>query len=424
MLAVLPLSLAAQMHEPYRSYIRPCATVDAAVSAGESPYVVPLGEWTRTEHDGRTSFTSSFVYPAAWLNRQILLRVGSASTGYSVAVGGKSVGRVSHGTEPAEFNITKAAVQGVNELTVTLDSPDEDSPLLKTGVAWLGPTELLCQPTIRVRDASWRTRLDEAGNGILEVAVAVKTEALNPKSCRLSYELTAPDSSRLTAGYRDIRLDMRREDTVRFVAKVPREWLWSPESPSLLTLTLRNRIEGRYAENIALRVGARELEYADGVLRVNGAEVSLRVRTVSPGISADDLAALKSEGVNAVTLRAGEAAGTLCEACDAAGIYVIPQAAVDTSAGGRSLRRGGNPSNDPALTDECLDRVESMFHTSKSHPSVAAYSLGHGIANGINPYESYLLLKRLDGRRPVIYDGAGREWNNDPLDMRIVDPLQ
>lgn len=399
-----------------RYSLRPYATVEeaAANDDGQSRYIVPLTEWTREETGGKTRFTAEFVYPAAWLNRQILLRMESASAGFEVEVDGKSGGRVTNGSVPAEFNITKISKTGINRLTIILDNPSQSEPLLRGGVAWLGKAEIVSQPTVRIRDIDTRTTLNDSGDGIFEVAIAVKTDALNPKQARISYELT-DTLNRITAGYKDLTLSMRGEDTVRFAAIVPKELLWSTENPSLLTLTIRNRIEGRYAENFVIPVGVREVLYHNKTLFVNGEAVSLRTKKVSPNISGEDLEQLKAGGFNAVTTEAGDAALGLYAACDSAGLYVIPQAAVDTSNGDRSIKKGGNASNDPSLTEEYLSRTAAMFHTSKSHPSVVAFSLGGGITNGINPYEAYLLLKSLDSVRPVIYEGAGKEWNSDTL---------
>ena len=402
--------------EQPRYSVRPYAGVEEAAAGDTAPsrYIVPITEWTREESGGKVRFTSEFVYPAAWLNRQILLRTESASSGFAVEVEGQSAGEVTNGAVPAEFNITKLSKTGINKLTIIMDAPSQNEPLLRGGVSWIGRAEIVSQPTVRVRDIDTQTILNDSGDGIFEVAIMVKSDALNAKQARISYELT--DSlERITGGYKDVKLSMRGEDTVRFVAIVPKARLWRTDSPTLLTLTVRNRIEGRYAENIVIPIGAREIRYDGKSLRVNGEAVTLRVKSVAPNITVEDLERVKSEGFNAVTVAAGEAASGLYSACDIAGVYVIPQMAVDTSNGGRSIKKGGNASNDPSLTEEYLWRAAEMYHTSKSHPSVVAFSLGGGITNGINPYEAYLLLKGLDSVRPVIYEGAGKEWNNDVL---------
>ena len=408
-------------HELPRRHIRPYPTVDEALAASDaaSAYVSPLAEPERSEADGKVSFTTSYVYPAAWLNRQLLLRVESASAGYTVSVNGQTAGYVESGAAAAEFNVTKLSQQGLNTLTVTLDDPAAGAPLIKTGTPWLGRMEVICQPALRLRDLDYRTRLNESGDAVVEFALAVKTDVLNPKRSRISYQLVAPDTTTLEQGWRDIALDMRGEDTLRFTTVVPAKWLWSADTPTLLTLVVRNRLNGRYVENLAIPVGIRTVEHRDGELFINGQYTAVYARVVSPNTPEQELAKLKGYGYNAVTFEAGEAPQSLYDACDRAGIFAIPETAIDTSEGGQSIRRGGNPSNDPALTGRYLERTGAMYHTSKSHPSVIAFSLGRGKTNGINPYESYLLLKRGGEKRPVIYEGAQMEWNNDEFYLFI-----
>ena len=45
----------------------------------------------------------------------------------------------------------------------------------------------MSQPTLRVRDVVTRTRMGEDGNATAEIAVAVKSEALNPRTSRIHY---------------------------------------------------------------------------------------------------------------------------------------------------------------------------------------------------------------------------------------------
>ena len=57
-----------------------------------------------------------------------------------------------------------------------------------------------------------------------------------------------------------------------------------------------------------------------------------------------------------------------------------------------------------------------MYHASKNHPSVVAFSIAEQSANGYCLYESYLAMKRLEQVRPVLYPSAAGEWNSDRLD--------
>ncbi len=408
--------------EAPRRTIKPYASVEEALRSSDEPsrYISPLVEWKRTEEGGSVTLSTTYIYPAAWLNRQLLVRVESASSGYTVIANGSEVGHTTNGTNPAEFNVTRKSQQGTNELQIIFSGENPTAPLLTTGAPNLGKVSIVAQPTIRVRDIDNSTRLNDSGDAIAEFNIVVKTDALNPKSSRIHYELLAPDSSRLTHGYRDITLEMRGEDTVSFAAVVPAKLLWSIHNPTLLRLVVRNQVEGRYAENIAVPIGLREVKYADNKLTVNGKQAALRVAEVTATVSEDEIIRLKMQGYNAVVVPAGIAADALYARCDSMGIYAIPQAAIDTSHGATHIKRDGNPSNNPMWKEFYLSRMGEMYHSAKSHPSVVAFSLGGGKTNGINLYDSYLMLKVLEPNRPILFFGGGGEWNNDKIEGSVM----
>ena len=98
---------------------------------------------------------------------------------------------------------------------------------------------------------------------------------------------------------------------------------------------------------------------------------------------------------------------------DSYGIYVCDRANIDSHLSGFSLEKGGSPANDPAWERAYTDRVMNMYRTSQNHPSVVMFSLGKQGGQGYAAYEAYLKLKAAEKDRPVIYEGAGAEWNTD-----------
>jgi hypothetical protein len=134
-----------------------------------------------------------------------------------------------------------------------------------------------------------------------------------------------------------------------------------------------------------------------------------------------EIGSLRSEGVMGLMLQGAPPSRRFYALCDSLGIYVACRADIDTHLSGESRKVGGNPSNDPAWEAAYLDRVTTMYHTTKNHPSVAMFSLAERSANGINLYESYLALKALEPYRPVIYTDGGGEWNSD-LDKGLTEP--
>lgn len=415
--------LGAQPYQPSRNrelprgevLVYPTQQEATARDGGDNRYFTRLSEWTRRG----SVFTAPFTVPFAWANRQVLFYLGSASADYAVRVNGEEVAYNSDGNLPAEFNLTKFVREGRNTLEIVVASPSQVAPLeswKSSPAPAIGEAWVMSQPTLRVRDVLVRTtHAPDAADATAQIGIVVKSSALNPRTSRIYYELLDPAGATAAAGFKDITLDMRHEDTLRFLARIPHHQLWSAELPTRYTLRLRTRHEGRYVEYLELPLGFRTIDRHDGRLSVNGQPVTLRVREVSPLIGEEQIAVLREQGYNTLKLQPGAVRPGLYDFCDMQGLYVIAQAPVDTRSSGPSRRKGGNPSNDPAWQGAFIERAADSYHTSKRHPSVVAFSLAEESANGINLYESYLDRKRSGDERPFIYPAAGGEWNSDPL---------
>lgn len=392
-----------------------------AADGGDNRYYTRIAEWSRS---GNT-LSAPFTVPFAWANRQVLFHLASASAPYEVRVNGRTVARNNDPSLPADFNLTRHTHEGRNTLEIVLAEPSPLAPLesWKSGEAApaVGTAYVMSQPTMRIRDVLVKTWQSDTTT-MAEVGIVVKSEALNPRTSRFHYQLLTPTGEIAATGYKDVTLDMRREDTVRFIASIPTHLRWSAELPTQYTLRLRTQHEGRYAEYMELRPGFRTLEMHEGRPCINGQPVTLRIREVPGSISENELAQLREQGINTLLLQPGTVPETFYEVCDRMGMYVIAQAPIDTRSAGTSRRIGGNPGNDPAWQAAFIERTEDSFHTSKRHPSVIAFSLARESANGINLYESYLNLKRKGDTRPVIYPEAAGEWNSDRLEPIAVRP--
>lgn len=396
----------------------PTAEQATAADGGDHRYFTRITQWARQNDTLSTPFTVPFV----WANRQVLFHVGSASVPYEVLVNGRRVARNADGNTPAEFNLTRYVQEGRNRLELVLSEPSDMAPL----ESWKEPsspvvteTWVMSQPTMRVRDVltkCWPSN-DGDGSATAEVGIIVKSSALNPRTSRIYYDLLTPTGETAATGHKELTLDMRREDTLRFLARIPANLLWSAELPTLYTLRLKTQHEGRYVEYLELPLGFRYLATdAEGRMSVNGKPVRLHAYEINPQIvSANLLARLRELGFNTLKFMPGYISPELLEMCDIQGVYVVAQAPIDSSKSGASRRKEGNPSNDPAWQAAYIERTGDSYHTTKRHPSVIAFSLASMSSNGINLYESYLNLKRYGDSRPIIYPDAAGEWNDDPL---------
>ena len=175
--------------------------------------------------------------------------------------------------------------------------------------------------------------------------------------------------------------------------------------------------EGRFTEYTKVRVGFRDVSFDSTGLRINGRPVELRA--VDYECPSDeqairrDFVRFRQQGINCVRVALYPQSDRFYELADSYGIYVCDRANIDSHLSGFSLEKGGSPANDPAWERAYTDRVMNMYRTSQNHPSVVMFSLGKQGGQGYAAYEAYLKLKAAEKDRPVIYEGAGAEWNTD-----------
>ena len=406
-----------------RSKTLPYPTAEEAQALGSgavaSKYLRPVTGWTRTEEADATVFTSKYVIPFVWLSRQAILYVDEASGAYEVIINGQKVGYTANAFTPAEFNITKASKEDVNTISIRILKDHWSRRMedfVETREPRVGETYVISQPTIRVRDVVHNTDVDlKSEYANVEVGLVVKTESLNPKTARIHYELIAPDTTVVTQGYKDVTLGMRGEDTVKFMARIPYVLTWCADMPVRYRLNIKTQIEGRYAEYQSRMIGFRDIDITEeGDFMINGIKTELFYRDFDPlKVTEKDIIAARVLKYNALRFKMGAVPQNVYRMCDSLGMYVIAQIPINTSKSGLSRRIGGNPSNDPKWKAAFLDRAETAYRTTCGQASVIGYVMAEESSNGINLYETYLRLKALERKRPILYIEAAGEWNSD-----------
>ena len=404
--------LSARNVEPARPRFIPYNNMAGAIQGDpmRSRFVASIEEIVRSEEGSVTTFTTSYVYPVEWLNRQIILRVGYASAAYKVFVNGNEVAYVPTGVMGAEVNITNASQEGVNEVVIKLDKASPANKLYESKEIKLEQVEIFSQPTIRMRDFNVSVTLNAQGDGVAEFAIPVKCNALNRKEARLHYALKLNDTTLLAEGYREIALDMRREDTVRFACVVPAKTLWSSASPTLLRLELESRVDERLVECYSKNVGLRQTLHDKGKFYVNNAEVALNL------VEWEEIKSLekaKKKGYNGIVITLDRGAYEVIEECAKLGLYVVVRTPIDTTLLGEDIKRGGNPSNDPLWNESYLWRNTHSLNSTKNNCAIIGYEIAKGKTSGLNIYDSYVLLKSLMPNHLIIYEGAAGEWATD-----------
>uniref|UniRef100_UPI0040570060 sugar-binding domain-containing protein n=1 Tax=Alistipes sp. TaxID=1872444 RepID=UPI0040570060 len=398
--------------EPARTKLTPYHRVAEAIagSATTSRFVATIAEPTRKDEGTTSTFTTHFALPTSWLNRQIILRVGYSSSAYTLCVNGREMGFAPTGVMGAEFNITKATKEGRNEIMIVLDKSSLANKLYEPKTLTVEQIEVFTQPTIRIRDIVAGVRLNEQGNGIVEVAIPIKCDALNPKSMRLHYALRLSDSTLVTEGYRELTLDMRREDSLRFACIVPAKALWRADVPTKLRLDLESRIENRIVECVSQNIALRQIEIRNKQLFINNDKIVPNLVEYEAVKSLDEV---KKFGYNGIIITLDKGAYKVIEECERRGLYVVVRTPINTNLLGDHIRREGNPSNNPVWNESYLWRNIHALNSTKGYGAVIGYAIAKGKTSGINIYDTYIALKSLLPHHLVIYEGAKGEWATD-----------
>lgn len=401
--------------EPHRTLLIPYHTEAAAKERAmtRQRYMQPIEEWVEVDGVLRGEYT----FPFSWLERQVFLRIEGVNQPYEIWINNKRAGSSTNGFAAKEFNITKISKEDKNRVELRLLSDANVAAIECFEHGAPRPIAyIISQPRVRVRDIAWRTNID-IGVVNTDFSVIMQNETLGKKVSRLSYEIYLNDTLRLDAGFRDVELGMYGTDTMRFGAPVPDSVLWSVNSPRMITMKLKNRIEGRDVEFYNFNVGLRKVDYREGVFYINNKEENILWHDLSPRSAIADIEELYNRGVCSIRFTAGWVKDEILEYCDTKGIYVAITAPINSSHAGTSRKRGGNPSNDPTWRKEYVERTLQMIHTTKRHPSVIAYYLAEDSSNGICLYESYLKAKEIT-TIPIFYEDGGNEWNSDNRSFR------
>ena len=238
------------------------------------------------------TLATTFTFPFAWLDRQFFARFEGVSSSFEVAINGKRVGYSQDGSSAVEFDLTEHCTEGVNNIAVTIFPQSVANKLSNTqtaNIGFTGNTYIVSQPKVRIRDIDIKTSSVHS-NAVLEAAVVMKSHLLNSKDYRLMYELRSPLGAVVSQGERNLEVEMRREDTVRFLVTLPQVEKWSAKQPNLYTLVIRTQNSGRFGEYVATRVGFRDLMVTDeGEVYINGNRENLNVARIEANISGQTL---------------------------------------------------------------------------------------------------------------------------------------
>lgn len=384
--------------------------------------ICPAGNWhrlldsgwrrsrpTTAMQEGELAYSCTFQLPTEWSGRRTIAKFPTSGAALYLFVNDHRVGYSQDSRTPAEWDITRYLQPGSNRIAYRL-LPTSDGSLLEYPLpAATSPLslELISLPSTYISD----------------IKIVATLDTLHPRTGHL--DLMLDFNREVQAGSIVVEMAGQRQRKVL----EPRDWFvglqftinnvapWSPTSPTLYPLTIRLLdAGGKETECIVKKVGFRNIHCRDGRLFLNGRQLRIMGFRPSPtdfdtllqAASPTMVAAIQgylSRGFNVLHLPY-PAAERWYDLCDSLGLMLFDQANLQTD----SLP---DLSRNSDYLNPILDRLFNLYRRDRNHPSVIAWSLASGEANGWCMEEAYRFLKGKDNSRLVVYPGASLAFNSD-----------
>ncbi len=350
------------------------------------------------EHNHVGQYRRSFMIPAEWKGRDLILSVGSATSNIQVFVNGKFAGYSEDSKLAADFDITKFVKFGQENLIAFEIHRWCDGTYMEDQDFWrfsgiARGVSLTARPKNRVQDL----RVSAGADGSLGINAVLKG-----RPDRIEYAVTGPDGVRTVFPGPSVETVM------------PDVRTWSAETPELYNLQVRTYSGTKLTETLSLDFGFRTIEIRDRQVLVNGKPVLFKGAdrhelsptggyVVSEEEMLCDILIMKQLNINAVRTSHYPNDPRWLRLCDRYGLYVVDEA--NNESHGMQYWETTLAAN-PAYGTTTVERVQRMAQRDINHPCVIFWSLGNEAGNGLNFEKAYLWLKEFDPSRPVQYERA------------------
>lgn len=392
------------------------------------------------------SYRKKFILPQSWDGQQVFIHLGAVKSAFFIWVNGHKVGYSEDSKLAAEFDITKYVKRGENLVALQVYRWSDGSYLECQDMWRISGIErdvyLYATPKLDVRDFTIVSTLtNNYKDGVLKVAAQINnykidSNTLHSRPDTFSIDMELVDATggsmvkETSKGILKVLGNYKWDYT--FSTTVPAVKAWSAELPYLYTLyiTLKDK-KGKVLQVIPTRVGFRSVEIQGNDFLVNGKRVLLKGvnrhehhptqgHVLSREDMRMDIEMMKKLNVNAVRHSHYPPDPYWMELCDEYGLYVVDEANIESH--GRYYDLAYTFGNDKQWRNPHFERITRMYERDKNYPSIVTWSLGNEAGNGVNFYEGYDWLKKVDSTRPVQYERAEGDYNTDMIVPQYPSP--
>lgn len=373
----------------------------------------------------RTTFT---LTKASLLNRNHIVFNG-VNSAFHLWCNETYIGYSQDSRLPAEFDLSKVLVEGVNLLAVMVIRWSDGSYLEDQDMWWLSgifrDVNLVAKPQCYIQDVFATPSLDACyRDGLVTVRTAIKAPADYQVGIQL-FDAGKAVTEQLISGANNKRVDEKGgwNDVVFQTLKVESPRHWSAETPHLYRIVVSllnsaNEVVDREAYNI----GFRTIEMKNGQLLINGKPALIRGvnrhehhpetgHAIDEAGMLEDIKLLKQNNFNAVRTAHYPNHSRWYELCDEYGLYVVDEANIET----HGMFPMGRLSRDPLWAGAYLARFTQMVERDKNHACIIIWSLGNECGHGPTHDAMYGWAKSFDPSRPVQYEGGGANTSSTDI---------
>jgi beta-galactosidase len=377
-------------------------------------------------------YRRSFDWQPRQADEQVFLQFDGVEAAFYLYVNDRPVGYSQDSKLAATFAIRDALRPGQNTVTVVV--------LRFCDGTWLEDQDyfhlsgiyrsvwLIRKPPHYIRDYKIDAVPDQAGGGQLSARCFVnRRDGFADQHVRLS--VYAPDGSCCQVAERPIGLaspiygmgsgwfnkkQRPLPQAASFQLRLERIETWSCDKPVLYTVVLALvESSGQVVDCESSRIGFRNIEITDHVIRLNGKRVIFRGvnrhehawptgRTISTEHMVKEIKLMKQLNFNAVRTSHYPDDDRWYDLCDQYGLLVVCETNLETHG------TAGMLTNDPEWAEAMLERARRMVLQHKNHPSIVSWSLGNESGYGPGHAAMANWIREYDPTRLVQYE------NNDP----------
>ena len=363
-----------------------------------------------TEHNYVGQYRRTFTIDPSWIGKQICLTIGSATSNVRVWVNGKMVGYSEDSKLEARFDLTKYVHAGENLIALEIfrwcdGTYLEDQDFWRfAGIA--RGVEIYTREKERIEDVHVTGWADGRLKVHVEVTKGIRLVDLEVLDQR-GVPVLAVDGISVVKGVVDFETAVLAPD------------LWSAESPTLYTLTVRADTRKEAVDFTEIPFGFRTVEIVGNQLMVNGKPILIKGvdrhelsstggYIVSEAEMIRDIRIMKELNINAVRTSHYPNDPRWLALCDQYGLYVVDEGNIESHGMGYGPE---TLAKNPLFAAAHLARDSRMVRRDFNHPSVIIWSMGNEAGAGPNFEACYDWIKAYDPSRPVQYEQGviGRE---------------